>query len=389
MVKRQPRGIPVGGQFAGNSHDEAQSLTGVPFERTSLEGALEPYSLSPGDVPGLEEAWADRFHGADREPVFLKDVAHESAGIPESYDVDRVAKDPKTGIYAVTASEYSTYDDDDDRDLFKDQLFFVTDPDAVARMDAVDDDEERRIRDARMTLERIKSGKRTPWSILDEERYASAQADANRTAFGETSHRRAEESQRTFEENWSLANASADGEKIDWQAGNREIAGVSRPRYGEVGAPISVRIAADIIRDERQRQDKRERMESAMAEAQSLPAGPLRDFLLAERPERTYNTTEGTGRNKRTVPKKYRPTSDLVSEHKSATTDDGYTEKRYRELIASHKMMAGEHDTKVSETAAKAEEHRVNVDRLNRVGWTGTGDPPQRDSAHAEEDSEW
>lgn len=58
--------------------------------------------------------------------------------------------------------------------------------------------------------------------------------------------------------------------------------------------------------------------ENAMADARALPEGDLKEWLIGDRPERSYQTTEGTGRKKRTVTKTYIPDAPLVKAHKEA-----------------------------------------------------------------------
>lgn len=59
----------------------------------------------------------------------------------------------------------------------------------------------------------------------------------------------------------------------------------------------------------------------AMAEAQALPDGDLKKWLLADRPEQSYRATEGRGRKMRVTTRSYTPKAPLVKECEEAQSD--------------------------------------------------------------------
>lgn len=117
-------------------------------------------------------------------------------------------------------------------------------------------------------------------------------------------------------------------------------------------------------------------LQAAVDEAHALPAGALRDFLVGEREPHFYDSTEGTGRRKRTVKRSFIPVSDLVRDHRS--------------VLDQHTRATAERDDQVKRLGVLRREAQKALDtalvRLTDAergealtwaeGWTGEGTPP-------------
>ncbi|OZB87252.1 MAG: hypothetical protein B7X41_13235, partial [Microbacterium sp. 14-71-5] len=129
-------------------------------------------------------------------------------------------------------------------------------------------------------------------------------------------------------------------------------------------------------------------MTAAMREAEALPVGPLRDFLLAEREERFYWSATGKGRKARQVKHAYRPTSEFLQEHKAALDKLASATERVQKVRDALAVMRQEH-------AESLADHEANLARLSeaQTALMSLGLPagmavPQRRSA-ADTDSPW
>lgn len=122
--------------------------------------------------------------------------------------------------------------------------------------------------------------------------------------------------------------------------------------------------------------------EQMLAQAEALPAGPLRSWLLDERPERSYQTTEGTGRKKKTVTKTYRPKPELVKTVDEAR--EGY-ERAAKEALESEQVLrrlASGLRRNEQDKRKNAAEIRVGSKLAWTAGWQGRSDCPPRPAAH-------
>lgn len=66
MTSRQPKGVPVGGQFAANDHDEADTplASSAPFDREAIVADLESrYARAAGDEISAHLARAAEQYG--------------------------------------------------------------------------------------------------------------------------------------------------------------------------------------------------------------------------------------------------------------------------------------------------------------------------------------
>ena len=378
-TKRQPKGIPVGGQYAENSHDEAgMALSSEPETSASLTTALSRYGIEPSDVPGLSEAWTERYgNGESVElPPSHESVARDAGVIDDDDEVVGVKKDSKSGFYILDVE----YEGDEDYDFYNSESRVISDPDDIAAMDAVVlGDREEAVRH-QAELQSILNGQRTPWSVIDPSGYADAENEAQQARRKVNSLDLAERELREYDAAWNDVLSAAKAKDPDRIPFGKKLRGTNpSARWGSPEADTDMRNAAQTLIRREKRIERHRYMEEAMEQAQSLPEGALRDLLLTKRPESTYNTTEGTGRNKRTVLRTYTPKSELQSEYDSAfrnVSEDG----GYSALVLGVETKRAQRQARVEDLSSARQENEDAQDRLYRVGWTGEGEPPVRSS---------
>src|SRR5690606_24723015 len=106
-----------------------------------------------------------------------------------------------------------------------------------------------------------------------------------------------------------------------------------RNRWGEDDRAVLLRDVVTALGKVRDAAPEAARMTAVMTEAQALPDGPLREYLIGVRPAKSYETTEGKGARARRVKKSYTPTPELVSDHKKATEAMANAEAERKTLL--------------------------------------------------------
>lgn len=381
--KRQPKGVPIGGEFASNEHDGA---TGTMRERPaaeSFEKALDHWGLNESDLPGIGAAWNDRFAILDDETIVHPGIiARQELDFLAQYDIEGGIEVTRRGDIAEISFEVrDEVDDEWDDETTTTFRTPISNPEINAKLLAALDDMPRvHLRD-RLLRETHKyaEGRNPVWNLLaDEDELKSARdaadaaARANNLAYAAERAEKGERNLATLREIVASGELSPADKKRLWGEKIDPLVG------GGYDNQIRMVDAAEVLIERDRKVENVRRLDAALAEAEALPAGELRDFLLAERPERTYPQVEGTGRNKRTVQKKYRPTSDLISDRKSARNSVDYAVKRAGEVeekIAAREAEYTKARTQHAERVAAATE---TATVLHRMGWNGQGEPPAR-----------
>lgn len=395
--KRQPKGVPIGGEFASNEHDGA---TGTMRERPaaeSFERALEHWGLNESDLPGIGAAWNERFAILDDETIVHPGVvARRELDFLKQYDIVGGIDVSRVGDTAVISFRTSSDDGDDDEDEYFDDVetnYFRTplsNPEINAKVLAALDDMPRVYLRDRLLAEanNYAAGTQPVWHLLaDEDELKSARDAANAAARANNLGYAAERAEKGERNLSTLREIVASGELSP--ADKKKFWGEKIDPLVGGGYDNQIRMvdAAETLIERDKKVEKVRRLDAAIAEAEALPAGELRDFLLAERPEQSYPQTEGTGRNKRTVYKKYRPTSDLISDRKSALSSIDYAKKRAGEVTAKLAARSAEYATARTQHAERVAAATETAAALHVVGWNGQGEPPARPVKDS--DDEW
>lgn len=381
--KRQPRGIPTGGEFAANMHDEAAgALRGRPAPE-AFEDALSQWGLSEGDVPGIGSAWDERFAMLNDDTIVgAPVVAAQELNLHDRYEIEGNIEVFRRGDMAEV--EFEDYSDEDDYGYRNPTTYRIpiTDPEVNAKVLAALDDQDRvNQRDALLRESgRYRRGDAPVWHLLadpDEVKAASRELYEVRSNQDKYSMERAEafgNSMSRLREIVASGEFTQDDHRANFNAKlSPKVGGKHSSERG-----IDFNSTANSLIENKRRIAKAERMEEAMASAQALPDGALKDFLIGERAERSYNTTEGTGRNKRTVVKKYTPKSDLVSDHESALRARASSMKNAAEIEEKLAAWGTEHAESRREYATREVRHQEALSAWRNLGWTGSGEPPQK-----------
>ena len=386
--KRQPRGIPTGGEFAANMHDEAAgTMRGRPASE-AFEDALNQWGLSEGDVPGIGSAWDERFAMLNDDTIVGAPViAAQALKLHDRYEIEgNIQVDRRGDTAEVEFEDYGDGDEDDDGYRYRNPTTYripITDPEVNAKVLAALDDQDRvNQRDALLRESvRYRRGEAPVWHLLADPDEVAAASKELSEAIRSRQDKYAVESAEAFDGSMSrLREIVASGAltQDDYRANFHAKLSpkVGGEHSGERGMDFNS-TAKSLIENKR-RIAKAERMEEAMASAKALPDGALKDFLIGEREERSYNTTEGTGRNKRTVVKKYTPESELVSDHESALKARASSMKEVAEIEEKLSAWGTEHAESRREYAAREVRHQEALSAWRNLGWTGSGEPPQR-----------
>lgn len=299
---------------------------------STLDTALATYSLTRDDLPGIAEVWATHFADIDQP-------------LPETADAVLTRLRPKVLDWAdftiddvVPRSDGTLVveidghiQEEDDRYYSSDRFDLNADEAREFLAARENDTERRRLAWLRREAEAFAAGERPVWWLFATEPNVSSRFE---NAGRELSH--ATSSKKDLEEHLAQIEllqtaldtatpVGAEDEKrfknaVGYAAG---VAPLDRTgfSYKDDGA-VRVGTVNDIAKDLAKYGPDHARLQEALDAAHALPEGALRDFLIGDRPARTYPMTEGTGRKKRTVQKSYVPVSDLVSEHRTAA--DGF-----------------------------------------------------------------
>lgn len=367
------------GSFAPHSRGDAEVSLGVADESPELDAALAHWDLTTADLPGIEDAWRERFSALDEPPA--ESVGRAAASVlrlgDSLSDWSRVSIE-RTQPLTVVVEDATTEDDNEDADGVT-LRFVVTDEDDVQRLLAAAGNESRMRERAALASYRqdLVEGKRPVWEVLaDPYEVAVAQGEAARLAREAANLRFAAESAADFEAQYAaLQNNIAEGTipAAERWALSRAVLVRRDPALpwsegGEITHLSALETAIALAKTTREH----ERVRGALKDAEALPPdSPLRQFLLAERPEQSYQTTEGKGRSKKTVVHTYRPVSDLVKEDKSAQENYSRALRRSENVQARLDKARAAHAEAAQlhadlETAAAAAR-----EQLWSMGWPG------------------
>jgi len=402
-------GTPDGGQFdAKHNARPGSMLSGASVADAKLLDALALWGLTPADLPGIEAAWTARFSALDEpEPESSVRAAAAVLDLDRDYSGWSSARVLESG--GRVRVEVVVIDTDEDEDLVFEredaETYHLIVPEGPGadrvRAGVANDEAVKQRRHLLAEQGAFADGTRPVWHLLanpvELEELDAARLDAELTC-RRTSHPAQEA--RTFGRDWESAREGAAGAaaptSVPYQTVLRAPAAWVQPEEQYVNAlgrtitqkrPREMRVY-DVLRTSLNfsaASAAHERLARAVAEAEALPAGELRDFLLADRPERTYTTTEGTGRNKRQVPHTYRPKSELVKDAESAAERFGRERPKYEAMRADLTAWGRLHDEAIlAHDVALAQRDAAEL-AWRGAGWpSGTPVPEHRAATSAE-----
>lgn len=354
---------------------------------TALDTALAAYSLTYDDLPGIAEAWATHFADIDQSLPDTADAVLTRLRPKvlkwEDFTIDDV--NPRSDGSLVVEID-GHIEEDSDRYYLSDRLELNADEAREFLAARENDGERRRLAGLRRESEAYAAGERPVWWLLATEPSVSSRFE---NAGRELSH--ATSSVKHLEEHLAqievLQAALDTATPVDAEDAKRfknavgyaagvvplDRAGFS---YKDDGA-VRVSTVNDIAKDLAKYGPDHARLQDALDAAHALPEGALRDFLIGDRPVRTYPMTEGTGRKKRTVQKSYTPVSDLVSEHRTAAEGAKRTAARRDEQSKTLRALrrAGNAALKDAEKRRAAAEKQVAA--IWSEGWPSKKGAPE------------
>lgn len=352
----------------------------VPIE---LDEALAHWGLAADDVPGIAEAWAERYGILDTEaPESAEAVAHRELELEKLHDditETRVSRDGDSIIVTVTS------DDDYDYETFRYVATGATKDRLAAALESAPELHTRWA----LSTERdgYIRGTRPVWHLLaDPEELSNTEREveereraARRVSLAAGRGYDFREYDKVLREALETGDTSTIKKMLTVQLSPKDPASVwERDPERLRRQPMRLNSAFDTLRNHRRAQEKLTTLNGAMAEAQALPDGPLKELLLAERPEESYQTTEGTGRKKRTVTRTYRPRSELVKEHESAVKRAEQLQQEALDVESRLAEWRAEHEESIAVSQAAVAGRDAAVAALHQLGWPGDGPAPQR-----------
>lgn len=354
----------------------------------TLDAALAVYSLTRDDLPGIAEAWEERFVALSQplpeteEEVLTRLRPNLSGWIGLSVD-DVIPRSDGTLEVDVEGEV-----EEGDRQMYTCDRLALTASESVKFLRAREDAATRRQLNAlRSDAEHTAAGAHPIWWLLaDEPRISSRHSAAARAlanARGRVEHLQShlghiEQMQTALDTHTPIPEAE--------QKAYPTVDGFSRgvksfSAAGKQAIIIRVDILSRNASDLGRHVPELARMQEAIDAAHALPAGALRDYLVGEREAQTYLSVEGTGRKKKSVKRTYTPTSDLVKDHRRAVdlharaaTERDKSVKLLAELRAESTPLL----QAAQERLAQAE---ANVAAVWAEGWPGGDTPEPRQSA--------
>lgn len=386
---KHPRGqAGNAGQFRDKvNRSPAGGLTEPEPTPVGLDDALAQYGLDADDLPGIEDAWQARFAvlGEDFEHETAAEAAKEVLHISDDVlDVTVLNREADGGL--VIEVESQPVDAEDGYREITDTRYVLPAGDVTERLArAVSADATKRHLAMRRTeRERYVDGSHPVWHLLaDDAAVNGAASDMQRAAASSRSsdHTRAEG--KLMEQMLGALNG---GEPLDEQTAKRPFYGGAKLSYPKdparsthYDAKVTIEAArvAEVAAEHRRAAEKAARLDRTLAEAQALPEGDLKDYLLAYPAPTTLPTTVGTGRNKRTVMKPYQPRPDLIRDHESAQNGLAHQEKNRRELLDELAEFKKRHDARSADLIARERAHVAATAAWWGLGWPGDeGDVP-------------
>lgn len=432
------------GEFGSVTRQDAKVAVEEPSDpplhdhRADRDEILAKYQVEPEDLPGFVTAWDERFavldepapltpatvcdevidghplgrlrggptletarQAADRDSLFdpsahgladddlvVEIYTRNGGGNREHYDED---DDDPSSTASVMESfpqhpNYITDWDDDFDSTYATILLRVPDSHVKRAIRATSDtpsqELEHRQSRALQEIRAMRRGETAPWSILAEEEAVSAKnlelRNARRNAM-DTWERDRIETEMAAER--SIVNAMDAGESVPEFPGTVQVT-TDRGQSTRVGH-ANVQRSINTVRSA---EAELERMQRLHTSAENVADPELREWLIGERPEQSYNATEGRGRSKRTVRKTYRPKPELLEKLESARRADKIADGARTELQSIRDHLESHRDRMAADRAARQNVARIDAE-LWGLGWNGEGETPQRPVSHV--DAPW
>jgi hypothetical protein len=223
-----------------------------------------------------------------------------------------------------------------------------------------------RFNNAKAHKQAIESGEVPPWSILTNETepigvYRSAKkAAANRTTALDRDKAAATSIKAGIE---AIKNAD--------ELTEAEVATLSQHAADFSNRYLFRSLASD-LKTLRTKKAEVAATESMTTEAEALPDGDLKDYLLGDRGTGTYNTTVKQGRRNVTVAKTYQKGTRLGKELEERKRDLGYAENAVKRPLEKLEEKYKTLSTQITTQQAQLDELETQRVKAWRVGWPGT-----------------
>lgn len=364
------------GKFAGTVNDAPSGALTAPAtldERAAT--ALDRFDLTEADLPGFAAAWTAKFGVLDEPwPEKPAEVVAGLLGRPDgTFERVEVQNGPRgeavvTAVHPLSAEDQAHVAefpwDEVDREVERHEFADLADADRIR--DAIAGAPLRReLAELSDERDRHVSGSIPPWSVLasdDDIREADSRVKAaNDTVARHPSRLRDLSVDARIQA--AFAAALTVGEALP----EDQAKAFSRGPGGSIEGWRVSRDAAEYG----QAIANWERVSTAHAEASALPDGPLRDYLLGERPTTTVLRTRGKGRSSRYVEEPFTPTSELVR-------DFDLARRKYESAVKARTKRLAEVTAHQQSTAAAiasldaAERERDAATEARwRLGWPG------------------
>jgi len=359
-----------------------------------LGDALDAYNLMPADLPGIVEAWAERFAVLDQPaPEDAKTVFRRLHPEAANWDTLIIGQFiPRSDGGLTVTFEFTV--DETENDGYPDDCGSVTFTAGQGRELLLAKENEPTVHQHRRLIEErdaFATGKRPVWWLL---RDGSPVRQANDYRDELNTVRRAERSLEHAEE--TLAQVNQLQKALDTRT---PLTREAKMTFGPVSVNVrGVKPLSPVVEKDRWGMDKRavrvsdvnscaealvgavpeyERMQAIHDEATALPDGPLRDYLLGQRPTVFYNGTEGTGHRARTVKKQYTPVSELLIDHRKATEAHKKATSQQADLNKRLRLIRRELEAKVKADSKALAAAQKTADAVWVAGWPGKKGAPK------------
>lgn len=424
--KRQPRGVPVGGQFATEDRqDSADLAVQNDLAGSSLDGVLSGYGLQDWQVPGLREKWAETFaplsqpcpedppamadrildypiYGRHRSGPVLAIRDDDSDDGHRPYEGGKLGPDDKLVLAVLTRNGGNSRDHEHEDDAhhsdclgciaerledhplhlttipnswdstYETYLFKVPAEHRRGLLEAyARSDEARAWQTLKQQQDEIVQGKRPPWSILARPEDVARNSERS----GEESRKVLGDYQRdAFQKERGVASRLIDmldmGQVLEGH--ERIVLSTQLP-----GHPMRIDISsgqvASIGAEAKKARDEVRRFGDIRRDIASGNLSPaLMDYLVGEREQKSYKVNKGTQRRPRIVTETYTPKSDFLDEEERAQKANERASEKFREARGILSGAVARADEKLAES--QAARHRLSEleDERWALGWTGS-----------------
>lgn len=398
----------LSGQFvtkpASESGVDLSAWTDRPGSLVRLDEALERYGLDADDVPGLADAWQERFGVLDRpRPDDVASVMTRVLGDPHwgrvrgphlmapdvaapqgwraVTDPDRLDGEDLHAVVTVSRGdgEYEMYDRlrqhpqyvRNDQVEYGGAQFVFKVPDEV--LDALpgallNREAAQGWDDADAEARSFAKPDNPPWQALAAQGDVDAVGDQLRNARrGQMPDWQRSRLTETLNKQQVLS-AAVEGKGVP--AEHTDLVAEVPAADGGFGRDYGAQSLAKLSKDRQEAHERQARLAVLRTEIESGAVSPaLREHLIGELPEKTYQSVEGTGRRKRTVTKTYRPTTDFRQQEADAERDVARYDKEYRE-VSQALSDSVESATALLDAARAADEKVAELEEKSwSLGW--------------------